>query len=200
MTTSMPSKKDVALALLERSTIRVFLDPRKAGVVVPPWFKTQPQLLLDVGLNTAVPIPDLHLDDEAMSCTLSFNRSPFYCVIPWSAVFAVVGDGDRAVVWPEDVPAEIQLEPPPAPKKSPVAAAPALAKEPKAGPKAVPARKESEKPAVERAPGEKKKKGEPKDKEGKKRAPLAAVPEKSSDPPRPPRPKRELPPYLRVIK
>ncbi len=196
MTTSMPSKKDVALALLERSTIRVFLDPRKPGVVVPPWFKTQPQLLLDVGLNTAVPIPDLHLDDEAMSCTLSFNRAPFYCIIPWSAVFAVVGDGDRAVVWPEDVPAEIQLEPPPAPKKSPVSAAPALPKEPKAGPKAVvreAGRKETEKPAAE-----KKKKGEPK--EGKKRAPLAAVPEKSNEPPRPPRPKRELPPYLRIIK
>jgi stringent starvation protein B len=199
MTTSMPSKKDVALALLERSTIRVFLDPRKAGVIVPPWFKTQPQLLLDVGLNTAVPIPDLHLDDEAMSCTLSFNRAPFYCVIPWSAVFAVVGDGDRAVVWPEDVPAEIQLEPPPAPKKPAVSAAPPLAKEAKTGPKAVPGRKESDKAGErgERSTGEKKKR-EPK--EGKKRAPLAAVPEKTAEPPRPARPKRELPPYLRVIK
>ncbi|HEY5243724.1 MAG TPA: hypothetical protein VIJ22_19725, partial [Polyangiaceae bacterium] len=60
----LPPKKEVALALLERSNDRgifVHLDPRQATVVVPPWFKKQPQLVLQIGLNMPVPIPDLRL-------------------------------------------------------------------------------------------------------------------------------------------
>jgi stringent starvation protein B len=109
-TQPLPPKKEVALALLERSNdkgIYVHLDPRQAAVVVPPWFKKQPQLVLQIGLNMAIPIPDLRLDDEGMSCTLSFNRSPFFCVVPWTSVFAIVGDDARGMVWPDDVPAEI---------------------------------------------------------------------------------------------
>ncbi len=37
-----------------------------------------------------VPIPDLRLDDESMSCTLSFNRSP---VLLRRAVAERVRDG-----------------------------------------------------------------------------------------------------------
>jgi hypothetical protein len=45
-----------------------------------------------------------------MSCTLSFNRSPFYCVVPWSSVFAMVGDDGRGMVWPDDVPQELAVK------------------------------------------------------------------------------------------
>src|SRR3954463_6843697 len=57
-----------------------------------------------------VPIPDLRLDEESMSCTLSFNRSPFYCVVPWSSVFAMVGEDGRGMVWPDDVPQELAVK------------------------------------------------------------------------------------------
>jgi stringent starvation protein B len=103
----LPPKKEVALALLERSSVHVHLDPRALGVVVPPWFKRQPQLILQIGLNMPVPIPDLRLDEDGMSCTLSFQRSPFYCVVPWPSVFAMVGEDGRGMVWPDDVPPEI---------------------------------------------------------------------------------------------
>jgi hypothetical protein len=106
-TQPLPPKKDVALALLERSSVYVHLDPRQSDVVVPPWFKKKPQLVLQIGLNMAVPIPDLRLDDSGLSCTLSFNRAPFFCVVPWASVFAMVGDDGRGMVWPEDVPAEV---------------------------------------------------------------------------------------------
>jgi stringent starvation protein B len=108
--TPLPPKKEVALALLERGSVHVHLDPRAAGVVVPAWFKRQAQLVLQVGLNMPVPIPDLRVDDEGMSCTLSFNRSPFFCVVPWSSVYAMVGDDGRGMVWPEDVPPEVALQ------------------------------------------------------------------------------------------
>src|SRR5262252_3651774 len=106
----LPPKKEVALALLERSSVHVHLDPRAAGVIVPPWFKRQPQLVLQIGLNMAVPIPDLQVDDEGLSCTLSFNRSPFMCVIPWGSVFALVGENRQGMIWPDDVPAEVQAQ------------------------------------------------------------------------------------------
>jgi stringent starvation protein B len=106
-TQPLPPKKDVALALLEKSSIYVHLDPRQPAVVVPNWFKKQPQLVLQVGLDMAVKIPDLRLDDDGMSCTLSFNRAPFFCVVPWTSVFAMVGDDGRGMVWPDDVPAEV---------------------------------------------------------------------------------------------
>jgi hypothetical protein len=103
----LPPKKEVALALLERSSVHVHLDPRVAGVVVPAWFKKKPQLILQIGLNMPVPIPDLRLDESGLSCTLSFNRTPFYCVVPWPSIYAMVGDDGRGMVWPENVPPEV---------------------------------------------------------------------------------------------
>lgn len=109
MTQVLPPKKEVALALLERSNVDVYLDPRRAGVVVPPQFRKEPRLILKIGLNMPVPIPDLRLDDESMSCTLSFNRAKFYCVVPWQSVFAMVGEDGRGMVWPDDVPQELAV-------------------------------------------------------------------------------------------
>lgn len=110
MSSRLPPKKDVALTLLERSSVFIHLDPRVDTVRVPPWFRKQPQLVLQVGLNMAVAIPDLNIDDEGISCTLSFNRSPFYCVIPWGCVYALVGEDSRGMVWPDDVPPEVAAQ------------------------------------------------------------------------------------------
>jgi stringent starvation protein B len=109
-TARLPPKKDVALALLEQASMYIHLDPRAGSVQVPPSFKNQPQLVLQVGLNMAVAIPDLHVDDQGLSCTLSFNRTPFFCMIPWPAVFALVGENGQAMVWAEDVPAEVAAQ------------------------------------------------------------------------------------------
>jgi len=108
--TRLPRKKDVVLQLLEQATVFVHLDPRAEAVRVPPWFKRQPQLVLQIGLNMPVPIPDLQVDDDGLSCTLSFNRSPFMCVIPWGSVFALVGENRQGMIWPDDVPAEVQAQ------------------------------------------------------------------------------------------
>ncbi|HEX3773785.1 MAG TPA: ClpXP protease specificity-enhancing factor SspB [Polyangiaceae bacterium] len=257
-TARLPPKKDVALALLEQASMFIHLDPRAEGVQVPAWFKKQPQLVLQIGLNMAVPIPDLHLDDDALSCTLSFNRSPFFCVIPWRAVFALVSEKGQAMVWAEDVPAEVaaqaqaQKPPPerprghlrpvgeaesaaaPAPKvseavaergqleqtelkavsaKSPakkVASKSAKAAKAEAAPKrAGKAAAKTSKPAAKKPSAAKKisaEKSPPKKAEAAPAAkqaarPKAAVAEKKTDSAGPEsKPKRELPPYLRVVK
>lgn len=105
-----PPKKDVARALLLRGSVFVYLDPRKRTVRVPPWLAEQPQLVLQVGLDLPVPIPDLRVDDHGVFGTLSFNRAPFTCTVPWEAVFALVGDDGMGMVWAEDMPLEIAAE------------------------------------------------------------------------------------------
>lgn len=110
MPSTLPPKKEVMLAFLEKTSVFIHLDPRHAEVVVPPWFKKQPQLALQVGLNMPVPIRDLSVDDECVCCTLSFNRSPFFCWIPWTAIFALVGEDRRGMVWPDDVPPEVAAQ------------------------------------------------------------------------------------------
>jgi stringent starvation protein B len=206
----LPSKRDVCVALLDTSSVFVHLDPRKEGVVVPPWFKRQPQLVLQVGYQMAVPIPDLTVGDDALTGTLSFSRSPFLCSIPWSSVFALVsGETGRGMVWPPDVPPEVasQLQAQKAPSPPDAPAKPA--KKGRASRKAQPAPEAAPQGAtspfararqsIEESFGPSAK-AQP--------APEAAPAEAArSDPPTPrtpaeppAKPKRELPPYLRVIK
>jgi stringent starvation protein B len=214
MSHPLPPKKEVALALLERSRVHIHLDPRKDGVIVPAGFRKQAQLVLEIGLNMPVPIPALRLDDDGMTCTLSFSRTPFYCVVPWTSVFAMVGDDGRGMVWPDDVPPEIAaaaqggVRPAEAPAPKPRAAArrtqTALAEIPDDKPKAkkpsrakkprvVAVESEPERPVLVALPAPPERKGP------------RAVPSEKKRPPPPPRPsagkaKRELPPYLRVVK
>jgi hypothetical protein len=214
-TQPLPPKKDVALALLERSSVYVHLDPRPAAVVVPSIYKKgQPQLVLQIGLNMQVPIPDLRLDDDGLSCTLSFNRTPFFCVVPWASVFAMVGEDGRGMVWPDDVPAEVarqaqvravdSVAPKEPAKAAPIAAVArqqvkAEAPKPKRPRKRPVLAAVSEAAASDGAPI---KVGHAPERTA--RANPAAVPRPAETPARAPRgarkKKKELPPYLRVVK
>jgi stringent starvation protein B len=241
----LPPKKEVALALLERSSVHVHLDPRAEGVVVPAWFKKQPQLVLQIGLNMPVPIPDLRLDEVGMSCTLSFNRAPFYCIVPWSSVYAMVGDDGRGMVWPENVPPEVAQQAAKEPAKRPTVVRREREDSPKAagpsaqgGPRVLgeDAARASDKKPRDGAAKPKKPRKRPRivtDPTPEARGALVAVPpaRKTEDGPRrgphavpepalaqappatppkqeqrrplgngAPRQKRELPPYLRVVK
>ncbi|WP_437831611.1 ClpXP protease specificity-enhancing factor SspB [Sorangium sp. So ce1153] len=240
----LPPKKDVALALLEREpSVFIHLDPRRPGVSVPKWFTGQPQLILQVGMNMAIPIPDLKVDDEGISCTLSFNRAPFWCRLPWNAIWALVSEDQRGMVWPEDIPADLAAQK----QRSPMAPPQKPAKRPRPRLAAVPSDEERGAEATDDArdrdrarrpelepvePSERRGAGEPPARDaGAPVRPLAPVPAPapaltpvpalasvrsteegedddssgSGEPePKPPqgagKPKRELPPYLRVIK
>jgi hypothetical protein len=215
-----PPKKEVALALLEESSMFIHLDPRRPEVTVPKWFNGQPQLVLQVGLNMAIPIPDLKLDEKGITCTLSFNRAPFWCKIPWTAIYALVGEDGRGGVWPDDVPPEIQLQQ----KQNAQQQAPSQrpgSKRPRPKLTAVPA----EGAPREAAPrDDDRAEPEPAAEERKptpiRRGPVAVPPPRAVEPaaqeeeeaapneappaPAPQsagkKPKREIPPYLRVIK
>ena len=226
--TRLPRKKDVVLQLLEQATVFVHLDPRAEAVRVPPWFKRQPQLVLQVGLNMAVPIPDLEVNDEGLSCTLSFNRAPFLCVITWSAVFALVDENRQGMVWPDDVPPEIAAQAQqakPAPARAELKIAPPPAAEAAPAKKAKRARKTATKAPARAAsaevkPARTRAAAKPRataakttaTKPKRAAAPVAVAaaqkaPLQRAEPAAAPAPaaaagdgKRKLPPYLRVVK
>jgi stringent starvation protein B len=211
----------------------VHLDPRGEQVQVPAWFKRQPQLVLQIGLNMPKPIPDLNVDEHGISCTLSFSNSPHFCVLPWASVYALIGASGRGMVWPDDVPKEVagqyvvttpKEEPKPRPalrSVEPVAspdeqAAKADAKKKKRARKAKEA-KETEKAARAARPPKAKPKPAvvPSEKAPEKsrtpRVAPALAPAVAATPGSPARrpgaqgaggakKKRELPPYLRVVK
>ncbi len=140
----LPPKREVALALLEGPSLFVHLDPRRENVVVPKWLKNQAQLVLQVGFNMAITIPDLEAGEDGIGCTLSFNRSPIWCFMPWSAIYGLVGEDGRGMIWPDDVPAEVEAmrgkakaQKPGEKKRAKLAAVSALAPSPGAGPDAV---------------------------------------------------------------
>lgn len=106
----LPAKKDVARALLLRGSVFIHLDPRRPGVLVPARLRSQAQVVLQVGLDMPVPIPDLRIDEDGVFGTLSFKGVPFTCFVPWGAVFALVGEDAKGMVWHQDMPSEVAAE------------------------------------------------------------------------------------------
>lgn len=213
-----PNKKEICEALLQGPWVFVHLDPRREGVMVPNWFKNQAQLVLQLGLNMAIPIPDLELGDEAITCTLSFSRQRHFCRLPWSSIYALLGDDGRGMVWPEDVPPEVAAQ-----SRAQKQPARVEAVKPKVAAVPKPKLEEASEPASASAKDETAassgkagaKKTDNKAKRGKaapkKEAtpepalatpPVATTPTEDEDsaPAPPKKVKRELPPYLRVIK
>lgn len=215
----LPPKPEVALALLQTAaSIYVHLDPRGQDVFVPAWFKNQPQLVIQVGLNMAVPIPDLDVGQESMSCTLSFNRRPEFCRIPWTAIYGLVGEDGRGMIWPESIPPEVASTASASADKKPhlrVAEASAGRKTKERAKKTNSAEAEGGQTRSENTPP-----AQPKRRATKKKPPVAAVahPVVEAQPSAPVHtaapvqtaptaptgsnssPRRELPPYLRVVK
>lgn len=93
-----------------RGSVFVHLDPRVDEVDVPVWLRDQPQLVLQVGLDLPIPIPDLRVDDHGVRGTLAFNDISYRCEVGWRAVYALVGEDGRGMVWPDSMPREIAAE------------------------------------------------------------------------------------------
>lgn len=86
----MSQKLQTALYLLKRtSTIFLHVDSRTPGLALPARLIGRPQVVLQVGRDLPVPIPDLQISSLGVSATLSFHGEPHLCVIPWDAVKAM---------------------------------------------------------------------------------------------------------------
>jgi stringent starvation protein B len=105
---SAPDKKRTLEALLARGPVLVHVDARRTEVAVPPRFRADPSLVLRFGYSLTPAIVDLTVDDRGVAGTLTFAGQPFHCVLPWTAVYAAMVEGEqRGTVWPEDVPEDV---------------------------------------------------------------------------------------------
>jgi len=111
VTTKPPPKRDVMLALLQHAeSVFVNFDPRRDGVVVPAHLKRQPRVVLQYGLNMRIPIPDLDIGEDGIGATLSFEGRPTWTFVPWTAVFAIISQDQKGMLWESDLPREIEAE------------------------------------------------------------------------------------------
>jgi stringent starvation protein B len=111
-------KKELLVALLQHSWAYLQVDGRVDGVDLPDWLRA-PGVTLQIGYDMPVPIPDLAIDDDGVTATLSFRRTPHKCRLPWRAIYAITDAEGRGVMFPDDVPADVATapappEPPPA--------------------------------------------------------------------------------------
>jgi stringent starvation protein B len=128
---SAPDKRRTLETLLARGPVLVHVDARRAEVSVPPRFRADPSLVLRFGYTLSPAIADLTVDDTAISGTLTFGGQPFRCVLPWTAVYAAMVEGEqRGTVWPEDVPEDVLTGGGEAPAPLPAAQQPQAAAEP----------------------------------------------------------------------
>lgn len=90
----------------------LMIDTRHPDVSVPERFGGMHNLVLEIGLALPIPIPDLQVTDQSVSCTLSFGSEKYHCVIPLSAVYMVTY-GDQRLLWLLDAPPEMVRVTPP---------------------------------------------------------------------------------------
>jgi stringent starvation protein B len=104
----LPPKREFIGELLDEGPVLLHVDARGEGVSVPERLRDDAKLVLRFGFGLSPAITDLELDDEVISGTLTFGGVPHFCVLPWPSVYAVVSETSRqAMVWPDDVPAEV---------------------------------------------------------------------------------------------
>lgn len=110
MTLDETSKAQTCINWIAHGPIFVHFDSKRPDVLVPDWIRKVKTIVI-FGFDLPVPICDLRIDQTAISGTLSFDRLPVHCVIPWPAVYKVRSDAlDASRIWSEDVPPALRAE------------------------------------------------------------------------------------------
>lgn len=92
-------RKVIEDLLEELDYILVVVNPAHPEVELPrPLRESGQPVALHIGFRMAVPIPDLTVGEAGIEATLSFNRSPHHCRLPWSSIVQITVD-DEHLVW-----------------------------------------------------------------------------------------------------
>lgn len=99
-------KKERLLTALDKGMVMIHLDARRPGAVVPPQFRQEAHLRLN--LSYRFEPPDLSVGDWGVRSTLTFSGQRFTVAVPWSALFAVASHVTHEFwLFPEDMPEEL---------------------------------------------------------------------------------------------
>jgi hypothetical protein len=119
------TKLEAFTRLVDRGLVLLTLDGRRHDVRLPVQFRDQAQVALSFSHRFG--IGDFTYRADGVRATLSFAKRPFYCEIPWEAVYMLRSDvADELIVWPDSLPPEVSERLPPQiqpQKKKPVLAA-----------------------------------------------------------------------------
>jgi len=105
--TDRPEKLRQFARLIERGQVMLTLDPRVDNARVPAQFSSE--LQLNLNFSHRFGLDDFDYDDEGVRASLSFGGKPFFCDIPWTAVYGMTShvDGEERLMWPDSFPREL---------------------------------------------------------------------------------------------
>jgi hypothetical protein len=106
----MKNEKALVLTqlLASGSDVFVFVKPSKA-TQLPKHLLDEEYLMLHLGYNLSpIPMRDLYIGEGGLTVTLSFNQTPFACVLFWPEVFGMMMRGGMGRVWSDDMPKRMQ--------------------------------------------------------------------------------------------
>ncbi len=105
-------KRQIVTQLLEEEDfILMLVHPQVPGVVLPEdLMKSTQPVGINIGWRMAIPAPDLTLSEDKVSCTLSFNQTPFFCEFPWPSIMQV-SVSDEHMIWIESPPEPVAKAP-----------------------------------------------------------------------------------------
>jgi hypothetical protein len=97
---TMTKRDHFEQALASCYEVAVFVLEVPGAEIPPDVWRTHARVearfcTLRYGLDMAKPIPDLEITDEGIRATLSFSCEPCKTFVPWDAVAAIEGDGER---------------------------------------------------------------------------------------------------------
>lgn len=95
--------------LLQKGAVMVFVDARLKAVLVPEAHKANPRLPLN--LDYAFGLPDFKVMETHVEGSLSFNQSPFFCVLPFDSIYMMTSPiTGETVVFPENLPRDLKVQ------------------------------------------------------------------------------------------
>ena len=93
-------KHKIIETLLSTGTVFIAIDPTRGGVAgLPKDLMKKDHVVLQLGYNMPIPIPDLTIRPIYFSATLSFAGKPHEVVVQWSAAYSAWDESGTVVQW-----------------------------------------------------------------------------------------------------
>ncbi len=81
--------------------------PQVEGAILPLDVMQSPVITLKVSFNFE---GKMTLDDDRVTAELRFGDRIFPCKIPWPAIWGMSSIDDKRLIWPDELPPELQQE------------------------------------------------------------------------------------------
>jgi len=92
--------------MLDQGMTMVHLDARVEGIDVPEHLSGDPHLRLNFSYKFGLEVFEINADE--IVANLSFQGTPYNCVVPWKAVFALWNHvTNETRIWEGDMPMEL---------------------------------------------------------------------------------------------